>query len=142
MIDRGDTAFMLIASALVLFMTPGLAFFYGGLVRSKNVVNTMMMSYAALGLIAVQWILVGYSLAFQPGSGFPGSFLGGLHWFGLSGVGVQALAVLVTIVFSGGVTWLLLKGVNLVTPLRAEHEHEHEGLDLVDHGEKGYHELI
>jgi len=88
-IDRGDTAFMLISAALVLFMTPGLAFFYGGLVRSKNVVNTMMMSFAALGVIAVQWILVGYSLAFQPGSGIPGGFLGGLHWFGLSGVGVQ-----------------------------------------------------
>jgi Amt family ammonium transporter len=85
MIDRGDTAFMLICSALVLFMTPGLAFFYGGLVRSKNVVNTMMMSFGALGLIAVQWVLVGYSVAFQPGGGF----LGGLQWAGLGGVTVE-----------------------------------------------------
>ncbi len=86
MIDRGDTAFMLVCSALVLFMTPGLAFFYGGLVRSKNVVNTMMMSFVALGVIAVQWVLVGYSLAFQPAVGVVGGFMGGLQWAGLSGV--------------------------------------------------------
>ncbi len=63
-IDRGDTAFMLISSALVLFMTPGLALFYGGMVRSKNVVNTMMMSFTAMAVVTVQWILGGYSIAF------------------------------------------------------------------------------
>ncbi len=57
-IDRGDTAFMLISSALVLFMTPGLAFFYGGMVRSKNVVNTMMMSFTAMAVVTVQWVLM------------------------------------------------------------------------------------
>jgi Amt family ammonium transporter len=56
-IDTGDTAFMLVCSALVLMMTPGLAFFYGGLVRSKNVINTMMMSFIPPGIIAVQWVL-------------------------------------------------------------------------------------
>jgi Amt family ammonium transporter len=85
-INSGDTAYMLLCSALVLFMTPGLAFFYGGLVRSKNVVNTMMMSFVALGVVAVQWVLFGYSLAFSPGDGFLGSVVGGLRWIGLSGV--------------------------------------------------------
>ncbi len=79
-INTGDTAFMLLCSALVLFMTPGLAFFYGGLVRSKNVINTMMMSFGALGIVAVQWVLFGYSLSFSPGSGFLGSLIGGLGW--------------------------------------------------------------
>jgi Amt family ammonium transporter len=85
-INTGDTAYMLLCSALVLFMTPGLAFFYGGLVRSKNVVNTMMMSFVALGVVAVQWVLFGYSLAFSPGNGFLGSVVGGLQWIGLTGV--------------------------------------------------------
>jgi Amt family ammonium transporter len=87
-INTGDTAFMLICAALVLFMTPGLAFFYGGLVRSKNVVNTMMMSFAAMGVVAVQWVLWGYSLAFGPNDGLLGSFAGGLQWLGLGGVGL------------------------------------------------------
>ncbi len=85
-INSGDTAFMLISAALVLFMTPGLAFFYGGLVRSKNVVNTMMMSLVAMGIVTVQWILWGYSIAFAPNSGAGGSVVGGLSWFGLNGV--------------------------------------------------------
>jgi Amt family ammonium transporter len=87
-INTGDTAFMIICAALVLFMTPGLAFFYGGLVRSKNVVNTMMMSFAAMGVVAVQWVLWGYSLAFGPNDGWLGSFVGGLQWLGLGGVGL------------------------------------------------------
>ena len=78
---------MLIAAALVLFMTPGLAFFYGGMVRSRNVVNTMMMSFVALGVVSVQWIVCGYSLAFDPNAGSLGTFLGGLRWIGLDGVG-------------------------------------------------------
>ena len=64
-IDTGDTAWMLVSSALVLLMTPGLAFFYGGLVRSRNVLNTMMMSLVMMGLIGVTWTLWGYSLAFD-----------------------------------------------------------------------------
>ena len=87
-INTGDTGFMMICAALVLFMTPGLAFFYDGLVRSKNVVNTMMMSFAAMGVVAVQWVLWGYSLAFGPNDGLLGSFAGGLQWLGLGGVGL------------------------------------------------------
>ena len=63
-IDAGSTAWMLVSSALVLLMVPGLALFYGGLVRRKNVLTTMLQSFAAMGLIGVQWILVGYALAF------------------------------------------------------------------------------
>jgi ammonium transporter, Amt family len=63
-IDTGDTAFMLVSSALVLLMTPGLAFFYGGLVRSRNVLNTMMMSLILMAIVGVTWVLWGYSLAF------------------------------------------------------------------------------
>ncbi|AGY59678.1 ammonium transporter [Gloeobacter kilaueensis] len=81
-IDTGDTAWLLISSALVLLMTPGLAFFYGGLVRGKNALNTLMMSIVALGVIALVWTVVGYSLAFAPGSGL----LGGFAWLGLNGV--------------------------------------------------------
>ncbi|MCD8300187.1 MAG: ammonia permease, partial [Clostridiales bacterium] len=62
--NTGDTAFMLICSALVMFMTPGLAFFYGGLVRRKNVVNTMMCCVAIMGLAIVMWVAFGYSLSF------------------------------------------------------------------------------
>jgi len=87
-IDTGDTAFTLVSAALVLFMTPGLAFFYGGLVRSKNVVNTMMMSFVALGIVAVQWVLFGYSIAFSSNSGMFGHLFGNLGWLGLDGVGL------------------------------------------------------
>lgn len=88
-IDRGDTAYMLLCAALVLFMTPGLAFFYGGLVRSKNVVNTMMMSFVAMAVIGVQWVIAGYSLAFNPSRSFLSPLIGGLEWLGLSGVGTS-----------------------------------------------------
>lgn len=64
-VDTGDTAFMLVAAALVLFMSPGLALFYGGLVRCANIVKTFMMGFVALGILTVQWILFGYSLAFD-----------------------------------------------------------------------------
>jgi ammonium transporter, Amt family len=84
--NHADTAWMLVATALVLLMTPALAFFYGGLVRSKNALNTMMMSFVALGPVAVIWALIGYSLAFAPGN----ALLGGLAFVGLSGVGMEA----------------------------------------------------
>ncbi len=74
-ISAGDTAWMLVATALVLMMTPALGLFYAGLVRSKNVLNTFMMSVAALGVVTLAWVLVGYSLAFSHGNGF----VGGLH---------------------------------------------------------------
>src|SRR5438445_1115783 len=84
-ISAGDTAWVLASSALVLLMTVGLACFYSGLVRSKNSLNTMMMSIVAMGAIGVQWVLLGYSLAFAPGSGW----LGGLAWVMLRGVGAE-----------------------------------------------------
>ena len=92
-IDLGDTAWMLTATGLVLLMTPGLAFFYGGLVRSRNVLNTMMMSLVAMAVIGVTWCLWGYSLAFdvsvtadQPfGQGIE-RFIGGLDWLFLNNV--------------------------------------------------------
>src|SRR5207342_2144738 len=70
--NQADTAWMLISTALVLLMTPALAFFYGGLVRSKHVLNAMMMSFVSLGVIGVVWAVVGYSLAFAPGSSLVG----------------------------------------------------------------------
>ncbi len=82
--DTGDTAFMLIATAMVMLMTPGLALFYGGLVRSKNVLSTTMQSFLCLGLISIIWVLYGYSLAFGPDIG---GFIGGLDYVGLKGVG-------------------------------------------------------
>ena len=84
-INSGDTAWVLVSAALVLLMTPGLAFFYGGLVRSKNSLNTLMMSYVALAVVGLEWVLFGYSLAFAPGS----QWLGGLQWLGLNGVGQE-----------------------------------------------------
>ena len=83
-INSGDTAWVLASTALVLLMTaPGLALFYGGLVRRKNVLSTMMQSFFLLCLISIQWILWGYSLAFGPDVGH---FIGNLSWFGLNGV--------------------------------------------------------
>ena len=83
MISSGDTAWVLTASALVLLMTPGLAFFYGGLVRKKNIVSTIMYSFVSIGLVGIVWVLWGYSLAFGPDIG---SFIGNLEWFGLKDV--------------------------------------------------------
>ena len=84
--SSGDTAFMIISAALVFFMTPGLAFFYGGLVRRKNVVNTMMACVSIMGLAVVVWALFGYSLAF---GGNHGGVIGDFRWLGLSGVGME-----------------------------------------------------
>jgi Amt family ammonium transporter len=85
-INYGDTAWMLVSTALVMAMTaPGLAMFYGGLVRRKNVLSTMMQSFIILCLISVQWVLWGYSLAFGPDAGH---FIGNLSWFALRGVGL------------------------------------------------------
>lgn len=87
MLNTGDTAFMLIASALVMFMTPGLALFYGGLVRSKNVLSTILQSFICLGMVSIIWVVYGYSIAFGPDiKGLIGNF-----------------------------EYLLLKGVDLVT---------------------------
>ncbi len=86
MVNAGDTAFVLVCSALVLFMTPGLALFYAGMVRSKNVLATIMQSFIVMGLVTVIWVLWGYSLAFGPDVG---GVIGSLAWFGLKGVGLD-----------------------------------------------------
>jgi Amt family ammonium transporter len=82
-VDTGDTAWVLISTALVLLMTPGLAFFYGGMVGRKNVLGVLMQCFTILCVISIQWVLFGYSLSFAPGKGFWGD----LSWAGLSGVG-------------------------------------------------------
>ncbi len=85
-VDAGDTAFVLVSAALVMLMTPGLALFYGGMVRTKNVLGTLMQSFFALALVSVQWILYGYSLSFGPDLG---GVIGSLDWAGLRGVGME-----------------------------------------------------
>jgi ammonium transporter, Amt family len=84
MINSGDTAFVLLSAALVLLMTPGLAFFYGGMVRRKNVLSTLMQCFIIICLIGLQWVLFGYSLAFGPDMG---GVIGSLDWVGLRSVG-------------------------------------------------------
>jgi Amt family ammonium transporter len=90
-----DTAWMLVSTALVLLMTPALAFFYGGLVRNKNSLNTMMMSFVALGVVGVTWAVAGYSLALAEG----GPLLGGLGYLGLNGVGTEAKGTIPHVLF-------------------------------------------
>ena len=91
--NQADTAWMLISTALVLLMTPALAFFYGGLVRSKNALNTMMMSFISLGFVGVLWAVVGYSLALTAGN----NWLGDLSLAFLNGVGLDAMGAVVPI---------------------------------------------
>jgi Amt family ammonium transporter len=86
MINAGDTAWLLVASALVLLMTPGLAFFYGGMVRKKNVLSVLMQCFIIMCVLSLQWALFGYSLSFAPSKGF----WGGFNWLGLNGVGLEA----------------------------------------------------
>lgn len=81
--DKADTAFILAAAGLVLLMTPGLALFYGGMVRSKNVLGTIMQSLFMIALISIEWVYLGYSMSFGPDIG---GFIGSLAWFGLKGV--------------------------------------------------------
>lgn len=88
MINSGDTAWVLMSSALVMLMTPGLAFFYGGMVRRKNVLSVLMQCFVILCVLSLQWVLFGYSLSFAPGTGF----WGGLQWAGLNGVGLEPYA--------------------------------------------------
>lgn len=85
-IDSGDTAFILLSAALVMLMTPGLAMFYGGMVRKKNVLGTIMHSFVAIALVSVQWVLIGYSLSFGPDIN---GIIGNLSWIGLKGVGTE-----------------------------------------------------
>src|SRR6478672_6721583 len=93
--NAADTSWMLIATALVLLMTPALAFFYGGLVRSKNALNTMMMSFISLGFVGLAWAIVGYSLSFAAGN----NFLGDLSRVFLRGVGLDAQGTIPHLLF-------------------------------------------
>ena len=93
--QQADLAWMFVSTALVLMMTPALGFFYGGMVRSKNALNTLMMSFAALGPVAVVWALAGYSLAFSKGT----PFVGGLAHAGLRGVGLEAQGTIPHLLF-------------------------------------------
>src|SRR5512137_3014408 len=85
MINAGDTAWVLMATGLVMLMTPGLALFYGGMVRRKNVLGVLMQCFVALCVLSVLWVLFGYSLSFAPSE----RFTGGMQWFGLREVGVE-----------------------------------------------------
>ena len=95
MINSGDTAWILMSAALVMLMTPGLALFYGGMVRRKNVLSTIMMSFALMAVIAILWVLYGYSLAFGPTAG---GIIGKLNWIGLQHVGQAPSLVYATTV--------------------------------------------
>ncbi len=87
-LDKGDTAWMLVATVLVLFMTiPGIALFYAGMARKKNILGTIAQDFAICGVVTILWFVIGYSLAFSEGS----SFIGGLSFFGMQGIGVNTL---------------------------------------------------
>lgn len=89
-IDFGNTAWMIVATALVLLMTiPGLALFYGGLVRQKNVLNILMQCFILTAVITLEWVFVGYSLAFSSSTGFLAPFIGGFDWVFLNGIGIN-----------------------------------------------------
>ena len=105
-----DTAWVLVCSALVLLMTPGVAFFYGGLVRRKNIVSTLMYSFVSIGLVGVVWVLWGYSLAFGPDIG---GFVGNLEMFGLNGVSAET---------DSGIPDLAQDLPNLIVLLQQGHE--------------------
>ena len=93
-IDTGDTAWVLASTALVMFMTVGLALFYGGLVRAKNVLGTAMQSMIALCVVTITWVLIGYTLAFGPDHG---GLIGGLNYLGLNGVGADPMPLAPTV---------------------------------------------
>src|SRR5215203_5403013 len=103
-LSAANTGFMLICSALVLIMTPGLAFFYGGMVRVKSTLNMLMMSFISMGIVTVLWVLYGYSLAFGPDTG---GVIGNLDFAGLKGINAESLTekggipVLAFVLFQG-----------------------------------------
>src|SRR5688500_4241679 len=94
-IDTGATAWVLVSAAMILFMTPGLAFFYGGMVRGKNVLGMLMQNFFSMGLISILWVAVGFSLAFGDGGGWIGNFdfafLKDLHLTDADGVFITGL---------------------------------------------------
>ena len=94
--DGSNIAWMILATGMVLLMTPALAFFYGGLVRSKNALNTMMMSFASLAVVGVLWAMGGYSLAFAPGGN---AFIGGIRHVLLNDVDLEAKGMIPHLLF-------------------------------------------
>lgn len=103
--SAADTAWMLVATGLVLLMTPALAFFYGGMVRSKNALNTMMMSFSALGFVAVAWALLGYTLALSG----DGNFIGDLRYMFLNNVGMENKGAIAEITIPH-MLWMIFQG--------------------------------
>ncbi len=110
-VDTGDTAWILVSAALVMFMTPGLAFFYGGLVRAKNVLGTIMQSFIALAVVSVLWVLIGYTLAFGPDHA---GLIGGLDFVGLRNVGAVPSAYAPTVPATAFMVFQLMFAV--ITP--------------------------
>ncbi|GGR72480.1 ammonium transporter [Deinococcus seoulensis] len=111
-LDTGDTAWMIVASAMVLLMTPGLAFFYGGLSRTQSVLNTMMMSVVCIGLIGVLWMLAGYSIAFAPGGN---GFFSGLANAGFNGLKDQLTGTIPSFVFAAFQAMFAIIAVALIS---------------------------
>ena len=111
-LDTGDTAWMIVASALVLLMTPGLAFFYGGLSRTQSVLNTMMMSVVCIGLVGVLWLLGGYSIAFAPGGN---AFFSGLSNFGFNGLAGQLTGTIPSYIFAAFQAMFAIIAVALIS---------------------------
>src|SRR5687767_1300352 len=107
-LNTGDTAWLLTSSALVLFMTPGLALFYGGMVRSKNVLNMLMKNFFTISIVTVVWTVVGYSLAF--GTDIGGGIIGGFDFLGLKGVEGDALLFMVFQMMFAIITPALISG--------------------------------
>lgn len=161
-VDTGDTSWILISSALVMLMTPGLALFYGGMVRRKNVLGTIMQSFISLAVMTILWVLYGYSLSFGPDVGH---LIGNLDWVGLKGVGPEPnpdyaatiphqafmifqmmFAVITPALITGAFAWvyaftvtlIILKMLDATMGLRVDHESELVGLDHAQHGESGY----
>lgn len=95
LINGSDTAWLLISTALVILMTPALAFFYGGMVRKKNLLSTIMMSFAILAMVSLLWVIYGYSISFGPDNR---GVIGSLSWSGLSNVGQEPSAIYATTV--------------------------------------------
>ena len=129
--DSGDLSWMLMGTALVVFMVPGQALFYGDMVRSRNVLNMLMMNMYCIGAVPIVWVFVSYSLGnSHDGGGFlDGGWIGNLD---------QAVAIGSVVVFSFVVTFAIVKVVDLVICLRVDEETEIVGLDQAIHAESAY----
>ena len=140
-VDTGNTAWVLASSALVLLMTPGLAFFYGGMVRSKNVLGMLMQNFVTIGIVGVVWVMVAYSLAFGA-NGF-GGFAGNLHQFGLGHMSEQVAGyqgglaqTIPPLVFMAFQLMFAIITPALITGASADHQHHSQcrdpGIDVHD----------